>query len=275
MQRTTGAIVCPKCERLVAASEPKCPYCGTWRPGMFGYGPALSRLVGGRLDLTNTITIVCAALYVLSLALDPMAIFRMGNFLDLLAPSSPALLKLGMTGGLQMRAGMFWTLCTACFLHGSALHILFNMVIMRRYLPMVADLFGNVRAFVIFMAAGIGGYLISNVAGGANTIGASGAIFGLMGALISYGRRTGQSYVTSQLWMSAIFMFVMSFMMGGHVNNWAHAGGFAGGYLAAQLMPTSHRGEGPGVLLLAGVLALVTVGGFVASFVIITRAFGG
>lgn len=242
---------------------------------MFGYGPALNRLIGVRLDLTNTITIACAALYVLSLALDPGALFHMSGIFDFLAPSGEALLKLGMTGGAQLHAGMWWTLCTACFLHGSVLHILFNMVIMRRYLPMVADLFGNVRAFVIFMAAGIAGYVLSAVLGGHNTIGASGAIFGLLGALISYGRRTGQSYVTSQLWMSAIFMFVMSFMMGGQVNNWAHAGGFIGGLLAAELMPTSHRGEGPGLMLLAGALALVTVGGFVASFVIITRAFGG
>ena len=160
------------------------------------------------------------------------------------------------------------------FLHGSLLHILFNMVIMRRYLPMVADLFGNVRAFVIFMAAGIAGYVLSNALGGHNTIGASGAIFGLLGALISYGRRTGQSQVTGQLWMSALMMFVMSFLMGGHVNNWAHAGGFGGGFLAAQLMPTTHRREGPGLLLLAGALAFVTVAGFVLSFLGFAPAHG-
>jgi rhomboid protease GluP len=234
---------------------------------MFGYGPALQRLLGGQLDLNNIITVVCAAMYLLSLALDPAALLHFGGIFDILSPSGEALFRLGMTGGFQLAAGQWWTLCTACFLHGSILHILFNMVIMRRYLPMVADLFGNVRAFVIFMAAGIAGYVLSAILGGHNTIGASGAIFGLMGALISYGRRTGQSQVTGQLWMSAILMFVMSFMMGGAVNNWAHAGGFVGGYLAAQVMPTTHRGEGPGMLALAGGLALVTVAGFVLSFI--------
>jgi hypothetical protein len=89
----------------------------------------------------------------------------------------------------------------------------------------------------------------------------------MFGALISYGRRTGQSQVTGQLWMSALMMFAFSFMMGGSVNNWAHAGGFIGGFLCAQFMPTSHRREGPGLLLLAGALAFVTVAGFVLSFI--------
>jgi rhomboid protease GluP len=272
MRQTTGAIVCPHCERLISAQEKRCPYCGTWRPGMFGFGPAIHRALGGGLDLSNIITITCAAMYVLSLAIDPAALLHVSGLFDILSPSGEALFRLGMTGGYAIALGQWWTLCTAVFLHGSILHILFNMVIMRRYLPMVADLFGNARAFVIYMIAGILGYVVSNVAGGHNTIGASGAIFGLLGALINYGRRTGQSQVTGQLWMSALFMFLMSFLMGGQVNNWAHAGGFGGGYLAAQIMPTGHRREGPGLLAVAGLLALVTVAGFVLSFLGVTPA---
>jgi rhomboid protease GluP len=272
MRKTTGAIVCPKCERLIAAQDKNCPYCGAWRPGMFGFGPAIHRALGGGLDLNNIITVTCGVLYVLSLAIDPAALLRFNGIFDMLAPSGGALFRLGMTGGYAIALGQWWTLCTAVFLHGSLLHILFNMVIMRRYLPMVADLFGNVRAFIIFMAAGIAGYVLSNALGGQNTIGASGAVFGLFGALISYGRRTGQSEVTGQLWMTALMMFVMSFLMGGHVNNWAHAGGFGGGFLAAQLMPTSNRVEGPGVLVIGGALALATLAGFALSFLGFTPA---
>jgi rhomboid protease GluP len=267
MRRTSGAVICPNCERLVSVQEPKCPYCGAWRPGLFGYGPAVQRFLGGGLDLSNGITAVCVALYVIALALDPSALLNIRGIFDLLSPSGAALFRLGMTGRYAIELGQWWTLCTAVFLHGSLLHILFNLVIMRRYLPMVVDLFGNVRAFVIFMAAGIAGYLLSNDHGVHNTIGASGSIFGLLGALISYGRRTGQSYVTGQLWTSAILMFAMSFFMAGNVNNWAHAGGFAGGFLAAQLMPTSHRRDGPALMLLAGALAFATLGGFVLSFI--------
>lgn len=259
--------MCPNCERLVSVNEAKCPFCGAWRPGMFGYGPALSRLLGGKLDLSNAITVFCVALFLLSLAIDPMAILHMGGIFDLLSPSGEALDRLGMTGGFAMARGQWWTVATAVFLHGGLIHILFNMVIMRRYLPMLTDLYGNVRAFLIFMAGGILGFVLSNLVTSHNTIGASGAIFGLLGALISYGRRTGQSYVTQQLWISAIMMFAFSFFMSSGVNNWAHAGGFVGGFLAAELMPTTHRRESVAEMALAGLLSLATVAGVVLSFI--------
>lgn len=260
-------MVCPRCERLVGVSEQKCPHCGAWQPGMFGYGPAIQRALGGQaFDLTNVITVLCAVLYLLSLVLDPRAIFRMAGLFDLLSPSGAALFRLGMTGGLAWDAGQWWTLCTATFLHGSILHILFNMAIMRQYLPNLVHLYGTPRAFVIYMAGGVGGFVLSNVVTGHPTIGASGAIFGLLGALISYGRRTHQTYVTQQLWMSALMMFVFGFLMSS-VNNWAHAGGFVAGFAAAELMPDARRREGPGLLLLAGALALVTLAGFGLSFI--------
>lgn len=276
-RRTTGSVVCPSCGRLVGVSEPKCPHCGAWQPGLFGYGPALQRAFGGQFDLTGGITVACGILYVLSLALDPAAIFRMRGIFDILSPSGRSLFQLGMTGGLAWAAGQWWTLCTAVFLHGSLLHIVFNMLIMRQYMPNVVELFGVPRAFLIFMAGGIGGFLVSNLApaflgGGHPTIGASGAIFGLFGALIAYGRRTGQSYITQQLGMSALFMFLMGFMMSS-TNNWAHAGGFAAGYGASVMMHTSGRREGPGLVLLAAGIALVTLAGFVLSFLGVAPLF--
>lgn len=267
MRQRTGAIVCPRCERLIAANEKRCPNCGTWQPGMFGFGPALNRWLGGKLDITNTITMACVALYVLSLALDPMAIFNFsGGIFGILSPSGDALFSLGMTGRYAVYGGRFWTLCTAIFLHGGVLHILFNMAVMRMYLPNVEHLFGPVRAFLIFMIAGILGFVASVFLGGHNSVGASGAIFGLLGALISYGRRTGQSHITNQLWGSAIMMFVMGFLMSG-VDNFAHAGGFLGGFVCANFMPTAGRREQPGELIAAGLLSVITIAGFVLSLV--------
>ncbi|MEO7867234.1 MAG: rhomboid family intramembrane serine protease [Candidatus Eisenbacteria bacterium] len=269
MRRTTGAIVCPKCERLIGAGEQKCPFCGAWQPGMFGYGPMLQRWLGGKLDLTRVVIVTCVILFVASLLLDPGAIFHMRGLFDILSPSSTALLRLGATSDRLQQAGFWWTLFTAVFLHGSALHILFNMLFTSRYLPIVVDLFGSVRAFVIFMVAGVGGFLVSNLAGVHLTIGASGAIYGLFAALIVYGRRTGQSQLTGQLWGTVVIMFLFGFMMPG-TNNWAHGGGFAAGFIAAEAMRFSHERESRWELALAGALALVTVVGVVLSFVFIS-----
>jgi rhomboid protease GluP len=273
MRKRSGAVVCPGCGRLVDVNEPRCPYCGQGAPGMFGYGPAIQGLAN-RLNLSFGIIAACTGLYVIALLLDPSAIMRMRGIFDLLSPSSAALAVLGMTGKFAMGQGRWWTLLTAIFLHGSLLHLAFNMVIMRQFLGNVVELFGAARAWIIFVVAGVVGFVLSNLATGAPTIGASGSIFGLLGAMIVYGRRTGQHSVTQQLWSSAAVMFLFGFFMPG-INNWAHAGGFAGGFVTAEALSFSDRREGPGVLVLSGLTALAVVAAFAAQIVRLVRAMLG
>ena len=268
MSPAEGSMLCPQCGRLIGVSEERCPFCGAWRPGMFGAAPKLQRFFAAHhIDLISVIVTACVALYATSLALDPRAVFANGfNLFNLLAPSTRALFQLGMTGGVAWRAGWWWTLLTAIYLHGSLLHIFFNLMWVRDLGPSVTDIYGPTRGFILFSISGAVGFIVSNLVAHTPTIGASGSIFGLIAAMIVYGRRTGHSVMTQQLWMWAGLIFVMGFFMGG-VNNWAHAGGFAGGLGAAELMPTTHRREGPGLLLLAGALTLVTVAGVVLSLV--------
>jgi rhomboid protease GluP len=265
MRKTSGAVVCPNCGRLVDVNEAACPYCGRTSPGMFGYGPALQRLLGS-FDLSIAVIGTCILLYVLSLVLDvvfgdPRSLLRMAGMFDILAPSNGALKVLGETSAAAMREGRWWTLLTAVFLHGSLLHLLFNMAITRQYLPHVVQLYGSARAWVIFVVAGIVGFAVSNLASNWPTIGASGSIFGLLAALIVYGRRTHQHAVAQQLWMSAGVMFLFGFLMP-NVNNWAHAGGFAGGFVAAEALSFSGRRESRLLLGLAWGTALLAVVAF-------------
>jgi len=274
MRKRTGAVVCPGCGRLVDVNESVCPYCGRASPGMFGYGPALQRLLSA-FDLSLAVIVGCTLLYVLSLVIDPRAIFHMAGMFDILSPSSGALAVLGMTGGFAMQQGRWWTVLTAVFLHGSLLHLLFNMAITRQYLPYVVQFYGSARAWVIFVVAGMVGFAVSNLAAGVPTIGASGAIFGLLAALIVYGRRTHQHAVAQQLWMSAGMMFLFGFIMPS-VNNWAHAGGFAGGFVAAEALSFSGRRESKLLLGLAWGSALLVVAAFTLQLVRLAgMLFGG
>jgi rhomboid protease GluP len=91
----------------------------------------------------------------------------------------------------------------------------------------------------------------------------------LLAALIVYTRRHHHP-MHGQLWQWAALMFVLGFVMPS-VNNWAHAGGFAGGWLTAQAMGSSERRESMPVLVLALGLLLLTVVGVVLSFVQVTR----
>lgn len=273
MRKRSGAVVCPGCGKLVDVTASECPYCGRSAPGLYGYGPALQQWFG-RFDLSYAVIGSCVALYVVSLLLDPRGLLRMSGMFDILAPTSGALAVLGMTGTFAVGQGRWWTVLTAIFLHGSLIHLLFNMVITRQYLPSVIELYGAPRAWLIFVVAGVVGFVMSNLAVGVPTIGASGAIFGLLAAMIVYGRRTHQRAVTQQLWMSAAVMFLFGFLMPS-VNNWAHAGGFAGGFVAAEAVAFSDRRESPWLLLLSWASAVAVVGAFTLQVARLVRALLG
>ena len=275
MRQTQGSVVCAQCGRLVGVNEERCPFCDAWRPGLFGWATVLRRAMGGRLDLFSLIVATCVTLYALALLLQPEAILQGGGLLSIFSPGGRALYQLGMTGGLAWDQGWWLTLLTAIYLHGSLLHILFNMMWIRNLGPEVASCFGAGRAFLIFNLAGAGGFLASNVASGVPTIGASGSIFGLLAALIVYGRRRGSVEITRQLWQYAIILGVFGFIMPG-INNWAHGGGFATGWLVAQAVNLDDdRQDGSWVLLSSLGLIVLTLVGVGYSFVRVTSILLG
>ena len=271
MRQTQGSVVCAHCNLLVGINEPRCPNCGAWRPGLFGWAPALKQVFGGRLDLITLILGACITLYALALLLQPEAIMQGGGLLSILSPGGRALYMLGMTGGLAWQLGWWWTLLTAVYLHGSLLHIFFNMMWVRNLFPAATAVFGPARAFVLFNVSGVTGFVASNVMTGVPTIGASGAIFGLLAALIVYGRKRGSSMMSQQLWQWAIILFIFGFLMPG-INNWAHGGGFAGGWVAAQLMGFSdERRESSALFMTSLALIGLTALGVGLSFYQTTR----
>jgi rhomboid protease GluP len=270
MRQTQGSMICPSCGKLISVSEEKCPFCGAWNPSLYGFGPGLQRWIGRRLDLIGVIVTACVVLYIAALALQPEAILHFNGFFGILSPGGRALYQLGMTGGVAWEQRWWWTLLTAIYLHGSLLHIFFNVMWIRQLGPGVEEVFGPARAFVIFNVAGAIGFLVSNLVTGAQSIGASGAIFGLLAAIIVYSRRVNHSALSGQMWQLALVMFVMGFIMPS-VNNWAHAGGFAGGWLTAQVMPIeAQKREGRLVMIVALLLAVVTLAGVGLSFVEVT-----
>ena len=270
MRQTTGSMICPHCSKLISVSEQRCPFCGAWNPSLYGYAPALQKLFGRQLDIVPLIVITCVVLYITALALQPEGIFDLRSPLQFLSPGTRALYQLGMTSRLAMDQHWWWTLLTAIYLHGGLLHIFFNVLWIRNLGPAASEIYGPARAFVIFSIAGAAGFLVSNLVSGGPTIGASGSIFGLMAALIVYGRKRGISMLTAQLWQWAAITFVMGFVLSG-VNNWAHAGGFAGGWLTATAMRfDDEKRESVGVQILALLLFLATAAGFVLSFIRVT-----
>ena len=233
-----GSILCPNCRKLISASSEECFHCGMKRPNLWGFSGMLRKILGGQTSLIPIISIVCIVNYVLSVLIDPSAIMEPRGILGLLSPSGPALLKLGMTGSVAVARGQWWTLITAVYLHGSLLHIIFNVMWIRQLGPTVEDFYGISRSFLIFTIAGVFGFIFSSYSGHAFTLGASGSIFGLLGALVYYGRRRGGAFGTAiyrQTGQWAIVLFAMGFLLP-NIDNFAHAGGFIGGYVSAMIL---------------------------------------
>ena len=247
-RQTTGSVVCASCGSLVGVNDETCYNCGRRNPGLWGFGPML-RAFGNDLGFVTLVVYGCSALYVISLAFTVAFggnIMGSGNPLTMLSPTRPIIIVLGGAGAEPVfYYGRWWTVFSASWLHGGVLHILFNMLWVRQLGPATAEIYGPGRMVIIYTIAGAVGFTISSFAGhflggmqipllrGASvTLGASAAIFGLLGALVHYGRRGGSSIIRSEAMGYAVTLGIMGFILPG-VDNYAHGGGFLGGYLAS------------------------------------------
>jgi rhomboid protease GluP len=232
-----GSVICTSCGVLVGVNDPTCYNCGRRNPGLWGYGKAL-RTLGNDFGFINIVTGGTIIMFVLSLVMS-----RDGMSIGL-SPSSAALQILGASGaGPVFGRGWWWTVLTAGWLHGGILHIFFNVLWIRQLGPEIANLYGAGRMVLIYTVAGITGFTLSSMLyfvqipffGAGLTVGASASIFGFLGALVHYGRRTGSSHIGHAGIQYAVFMGVMGFIFPG-VDNAAHLGGFAGGYLTSRFL---------------------------------------
>ena len=246
--------MCPSCGSLVGVSDDRCYTCGRANPGLWGFGPLLRRL-GADLGFVPLVMGASSAIYLVMLIASGTGI-RMDGMMSIMAPSTSVLFLFGASGAVPVFGfGRWWTVLSAGWLHSGLLHILFNMLWVRQLGPATADVIGPARTVIVYTVAGVAGFLLSSIAGmvmgntpifflrGAGfTVGASAPIFGLLGALVHYGR-TGSSLMKQQAMGYAVTLFVFGLIMPG-VDNYAHAGGFAGGYLTSAFFNPMTRERG-------------------------------
>lgn len=247
-RQRTGSVVCASCGSLVGVNDDKCYNCGRRNPGLWGFGPML-RTFGNDLGFVALVIYGCTAFYIAGVLLTVMRggdVIGSGGPLSILSPGTIELFVLGASGaGPVFEYGRWWTVLSAGWLHAGVLHIFFNLMWIRQLGPATADIYGPGRMVIIYIISGVSGFLLTTFAGwyfafmpwplrGAPlTVGASAPIFGLLGALVHYGRRGGSSMIRTEALGYATTLFVMGFIFPG-VDNYAHAGGFIGGYLASM-----------------------------------------
>jgi membrane associated rhomboid family serine protease len=157
----------------------------------------------------------------------------------------------------------WWRLITSAFLHGGWLHIAFNMYVLYALGPTLERLLGHSRYLVLYLMAALGGAVCSYAFSDVMTVsvGASGAIFGLMGALVVAGRKL--RYDITQVLVLLAVNFAIGFLAPG-VDWKAHVGGLViGAAVAAIFVLPPARIRVPaqviGILAVLAVLAIITM----------------
>lgn len=251
------AIACPNCGKLISNYLDQCPHCGITKPARKSQ---LLKLFGGTNgSYVKPIITVNVIMFILSYILPffiPTQVPTGRDIFGILpAPSPVSLNLLGWSDVRLVLSGQWWVLITAAFLHGGLIHIFFNMMWVKDLGPQTEMLFSPHKMLIIYLLSGVFGNLVAiftpvlaNTIFGLNmrilpVIGASGAIFGLLGALVAFGKRHGGvigKQIVSQFGKWALIIIAMGFFFSG-VSNAAHIGGFIGGYLLGRIIPL-HNG---------------------------------
>ena len=257
-RKTEGSIVCPSCGSLVGVNDEKCYSCGRANPGLWGFGPAI-RALGRDMGFVPLVLGASIVIYGLALFASGGNILG-GGGMNLLSPSTGALLWFGASGAVPVfYLGNWWTVLSAGWLHAGLIHILFNMMAVRNVGPGAVEIIGPGRTVIVWVVSGAVGFLLSStmgaygpripfLSGATITVGASASIFGLIGALAHYGRVSGSALVreTTKGWIISGLM--IGFLLPG-IDNWAHAGGFLGGYATSMFFNPLTRERGDHIII--------------------------
>lgn len=183
-----------------------------------------------KIIITKLLIIACIVMYLLSL-------FITNNFTE-------SLILLGANNRGLVLNGEVFRLITNAFLHGSVIHLAVNMYSLWIIGTQVETYLGKVKFLVIYILSALMGSLFSIIFyENALSVGASGAIFGLMGALLYFGyhyRLYLSNALTSQIIPIIIINLFLGFTMSG-IDNGAHIGGLIGGYLATMIVGVKYK----------------------------------
>jgi membrane associated rhomboid family serine protease len=162
------------------------------------------------------------------------------------AAESAKLVRWGSNAGPLTLSGQWWRLVTSMFLHGGVLHILFNMMVLWQAGALVERMFGSARFLALYMISGVCGSLASVLWNPhVNSVGASGAIFGMIGGLFAFIHRPDSGVpgtVVKDLRGSLTGFLLFNIGAGlvyPYTDNAAHLGGLAGGTIAGYLLARS------------------------------------
>lgn len=218
-----GRPICVECSHDAAVGQ-KCTECAAPE----GRHRVVDARTIRRVDRTTTpITWVLIAINVI-VFLAGEADAELGN----------RIFREGAQQHFLIEQGEWWRVLSAMFLHGGIMHLLFNMWALWLFGPTLERRFGSTPFAAMYVAAGIGGGALYHIGGRtAFAVGASGAIFGLFGALIAATYRQRHTVMGRAVFSQLVLLLAINLVIPFVVPNvaWeAHLGGLAAGLVIAE-----------------------------------------
>lgn len=229
--------MCPNCRAFITVDDKVCPYCD------MKIGPrAVERRSGQDVGMipaarftTTVILLINAGMYAATVLYSMRA---GGGAFDV---DGQTLLLFGAKYSEAIRAGQWWRLITAGFLHGGILHILMNSWVIFDLGATVEEVYGTARYLVLYFVSTIAGFMASAWWSPYLSVGASAALFGLLGAMLAATMRSRTpmaSAMRAHYTQWAIWGLAIGFFPGLRIDNAAHLGGLAAGFVFGYLAGT-------------------------------------
>ena len=240
--------LCPACGTLVGIKATRCHQCGaSLRFSLAALSKKLSGLFGEH-EVPVTSVLLISNILIFGISWVAITSAGGGGGLSILW---------GMGGETMYRLGAsfpysifyqheYWRLVTAMFLHGGLIHIGFNMMALIQFGPAIEEVYGSARYLFLYVVTGAFGFLVSAFMGN-YSLGASGALLGLVGLMLAITTKRGGSYMRelrSRLIMSVVILFVLGFR-GMGMDNYAHAAGLAAGFALGKVFADRQPMNGP------------------------------
>jgi rhomboid protease GluP len=266
--------MCPHCRAFIDPKARVCPYCQNevGRPSWTRQETATA--LRGLIPQTHFTTVIILTLnfglFVASLLLG----MKLSGESMLSIPPQVLVVFGAKYAPPILRDQEWWRLVTAGFLHGGVFHILMNSWVLLDLGSHAEEVFGTARYLVIYLVSSIFGFTASLYwSPMVPSIGASAAACGLIGAMMAYGYRSGSGMIWSFYLRWILLIAVIGLLPGFNIDNAAHFGGFAAGFVVAFLAGTPRA---PGLLetfwnVAAGVAVAVAAGSLLLAYQSLSR----
>lgn len=190
--------------------------------------------------------------------------------------SEEAIILLGAKWNAGLANGEYWRFATSTFLHGSLLHLFLNLIALHIFGTEVESIYGSFRYVLIYVLTAWGAGLASYAFSPGLAIGASGAIFGIIGSLVVFFYRQREKIPGANLKFRAMYTLILINLVFGfmipRIDNAGHLGGLITGLVAAWFIAPEYKlekNEEKGILavaqkpdknrILAGIILIVTI----------------